>query len=516
MNGTPPKVSTVGWCVAVLSSSLSRGSFFTGRPIRGVGALLLFLSTLSGTSLGGTVDEVIAEVEKIAAEAGLKTALVGFCLIPLDAAPGSAAGYRMDTGLVPASTMKVFSTATANELLGPDYRFVTELQTTGGLDEEGTLKGDIILRGGGDPTLGATSVTELFLEWKTALMKSGVKTVEGSVVGDASLFGTILTPDTWQWNDMGNYYGAGASGLSILQNLFSCSFRTSSVGSKASFSGTEPKLPGIEFVNDMRVGSSGSGDKGFIYGDPFGKLFYLRGSVPAGSGTYTIKGALPDPAYFCARTFSEYLNGNGLSVAGEATTDRLRGIAGAKEIGVRRKIHEHSSDSLASILKVTNHKSDNLRAEAIHRLIGITAGKSGSTVDASEATYAHWAGKGIDMTGFFMGDGCGLSRSNTVTPRQMTMMLYHAARAPHFDSFEASLPVAGQSGTLRSIGAGSSAEGRIRAKSGTLDRIRNYSGYVTTRSGRRYAFTLFINNYTGDLASVKAKIVRVWTKMVAL
>src|SRR5690606_27739043 len=210
----------------------------------------------------------------------------------------------------PASTMKVFSTATANEMLGPDYRFVTKLEIVGDPDEEGILKGDIVIRGGVDPTLGATSAEEPFGEWKAALAMVGVKKVGGSVIGDASIFGTALTPDTWQWNDMGNYYGAGASGLTIYQNLFYCTFRTPSVGARAPLSGTEPKLPGIDFVNEMRVGSAGSGDKGFIYGDSYGKLFYLRGSVPAGSGSFTIKGALPDPAFFCARTFSEYLNKN--------------------------------------------------------------------------------------------------------------------------------------------------------------------------------------------------------------
>jgi len=176
---------------------------------------LLFLATFPAVVRGGTVEEVIAEVEKIAGETGLKTALVGFCLIPLDAEPSAAAGYRMDSGLVPASTMKVISTATANEWLGPDYRFVTALQTTGELGEDGALSGDVVIRGGGDPTLGAASATQPFAGWKAALDKAGVKKVEGSVIGDASIFGTTLTPDTWQWNDMGNYYGAGASGLTI-------------------------------------------------------------------------------------------------------------------------------------------------------------------------------------------------------------------------------------------------------------------------------------------------------------
>ena len=171
---------------------------------------------------------------------------------------------------------------------------------------------------------------------------------------------------------------------------------------------------------------------------------------------------------------------------------------------------------MASLLITTNFKSDNLKAECIHRLIGIASGKKGSTLDSASATEAHWAAKGIDMTGFFMWDGCGLSRSNAVTPRQMTEMLYYSAKGEHFDSFYSSLPTAGQSGTLRSIGGGSAADGRIRAKSGTLDRIRNYAGYVNARSGKRYAFTLFVNNYTGDLSSVKAKIVRVWSVMAGL
>jgi D-alanyl-D-alanine carboxypeptidase/D-alanyl-D-alanine-endopeptidase (penicillin-binding protein 4) len=462
-----------------------------------------------------TIEDVLAEVREIADEPELRTALVGFCLVDLDAEPGTAAGYQMDAGLVPASTMKVVTTAVAAELLGPDYRFVTELQTTGTLAEDGTLDGDIVIRGGGDPTLAAEELSPTFSKWKAALAGAGVKSVKGRVIGDASIFGTVLTPDTWQWNDLGNYYGAGACGLTVHKNLFQATFRTPSVGAKAPFTGTSPKLPGYEFVNEMRVGSSGSGDNGYVYGDAYGKLFTFRGTVPAGGGSFTIKGALPDPAFFCARTFSDYLNGNGIPVAGEPTTDRLLGIAG-EEIGARKKIHEQSSESLSSLLVTTNHQSDNLKAECLHRAIGVKAKGDGGTIAASAAIRGYWEEKGIDMTGFFMGDGCGLSRANTVTPRQMTLMLHHAAKGAQFETFRKSLPVAGQSGTLKSIGGGTAAEGRIRAKSGTMDRIRNYAGYLEARSGKRYAFALFVTNYATDLSTVKAKIVRVWNVMAGL
>ncbi len=475
----------------------------------------LFCFSIAATAKASSVEEVIAEVEKIAGESGLKTALVGFCLVDLEAAPDSAVGFRMDSGLVPASVMKVLTTATANELLGPDGRFVTELQTTGTLGEDGVLAGDVVIRGGGDPTLAAMDLTPTYAKWRSALVEAGVKQVEGSVIGDASIFGTVLTPDTWQWNDSGNYYGAGASGLTVFQNLFYATFRTPSVGAKAPFTGTNPPLPGHEFINEMRVGASGSGDNGYIYGDAYGRLFTFRGTVPAGSGSFTIKGALPDPAFFCARTFSEYLVAHGVPVTGAPTTDRLL-VAAGKEIGARKKIFEQSSAPLSEILMTTNHKSDNLKAECLHRAIGVKVSGVGTTESASEAVRAHWAGKGIDMTGFYMGDGCGLSRANTVTPRQLALMLQAASESPHFESFRSSLPVAGRSGTLKSIGGGSPAEGRIRAKSGTMDRIRNYAGYVDARSGKRYAFALFVTNYTTDLASVKSKIVRVWNVMAGL
>lgn len=463
----------------------------------------------------GSLEEIESELEKIQKESGMKTASLGFCIIALDGEPESAAGYHIDTGLVPASTMKAITTATANEVLGPDFTFKTELQITGEVGEDGTLKGNVVVRGGGDPTLGDSGISSTFSQWQSALSKEGIKKVEGSIVGDASIFGTKLIPDSWQWNDFGNYYGAGACGLTFHQNLFYCTFNNRGEGSKASLIGTDPKLPEIQFINEMRVGSSGSGDQGYIYGNPYGKVIYLRGTVPAGSGSFTIKGSLPDPAFFCARAFTKHLNGNGIPVSGEPTTLRHMEIE-KKELPARKSIYEQESASLASLMILTNHKSNNLRAECFHRMIGLESGKKGTTVDASKVTREYWDKKGIDMTGFEMADGCGLSRSNTVTARQMALILYHAAKGEHFDTFYKSLPIAGKSGTLRSIGGGSAAEGRVRAKSGTLDRIKCYAGYINSYSGKRHAFAFFVNNYTGSVSPVKSKIVRVWNKAVNL
>jgi serine-type D-Ala-D-Ala carboxypeptidase/endopeptidase (penicillin-binding protein 4) len=480
---------------------------------------LLALLALSAGALpaqeASSFSSVLSELEKIRTEPGMRTAAIGFCMVAVDAADDSeAVGYCMDTSLIPASTMKAITTATANELLGADFRFETKLQHTGTIRDDGTLLGDLIVRGGGDPTLGSSGIADTFAKWRNVLAEAGIRRIEGAIVGDGSVFGTKRVPDTWQWNDMGNYYGAGACGLTFHENQFFCTFRTIREGLKATLVGTDPRLPDIHFFNEMRVGPPGSGDKGRIYGAPYGNVFYLRGSLPANGGTYTIKGALPDPARFCARAFTKDLAAHDIPVSDPPTTARLLHAAG-KTLGKRTDLHVQRSGPLGPLLKRTNHKSHNLRAECIHRMIGLAVRSDGSTESASKAVRTHWADRGIDMTGFFMDDGCGLSRSNAVTARQMALILRHAANAEGFEAFYDSLPVAGRSGTLRSLGRGSAAEGRVHAKSGTLDRIKNYAGYVNARSGRRYAFALFINNYSGNVWDVKSRIVRAWNRIVA-
>jgi D-alanyl-D-alanine carboxypeptidase/D-alanyl-D-alanine-endopeptidase (penicillin-binding protein 4) len=460
--------------------------------------------------------QVLAEVQKIHGEAGLRNASLGFALIPVAAkSPDALTGYHPDLALLPASTLKVVTTATALELLGSDFRFETVLQHTGVIEADGTLKGDVIIKGGGDPTLGASEISQSFLKWQGVLKNAGIQKVEGRIIGDASLFGTQLRPDSWQWNDLGNYYAAGACGLTFHRNHFSCHFITGEVGTVAQLTGTKPKLPGVTFVNEMMIGEVGSGDQGYLYAAPYSTLVYLHGTLPAGGKRFTIRGALPDPAYFCARAFSHHLEKGGLEVIGEPTTIRHLQI-GRKSLGTRHLLSTQYSAPLAQLIVTSNMRSNNLHAESLHRILGAKKGEGGTTSAASKVVTAHRQGKKIDLTGFQMTDGCALSRTNSITARQMTLMLYHLANSPHFETFYQSLPIAGRPGTLRKIAQGANCEGLAHAKSGSIERVKTSCGYLGTISGERYAFTLLINNFTGEVSSVKAKIVRIWNKMVAL
>ena len=462
------------------------------------------------------LEAVLKEVATIHREAGFRHGSIGFAFLPVkDNDPSALRGYHEDLALLPASTLKVVTTATALELLGPEFAFETTLQHTGTIDEMGTLKGDLVLKGGGDPTLGSKDIARTHALWFNALKEARIKKIEGRVIGDDSLFGTQLRVDSWQWNDLGNYYAAGASGLNFHRNQFYCHFHTGKVGAQARLAGTDPRLHQVTFVNEMKVGEPGSGDQGYVYGAPFSTQLYLRGTLPPEQKNFTIRGSLPDPASFCARSLSLYLVKNKIEISGEPTTARRLAID-KKSIGKVHDLMVQKSAPLSQLIATTNHRSDNLHAECLHRILGVKAGKSGSTPDASKVVADHWKTRGLDLSGFNMADGCGLSRMNTITARQLTLILYHTAKSISFETFFESHPVAGRSGTLSHLGRGTACEGQVHAKSGSIERVKTYCGYLKTRSGKRYAFTILVNNYSGSVSQVKDRIVRVWNKMMVL
>ena len=422
-------------------------------------------------------------LEEFQRSGALKTASVGVCIDPL-AGEELALEWQADLGLIPASTMKVITTATALELLGPEFVFKTEIYVNGD---------DLVVKGGGDPTLGATSLTGDFEAWLGALKEAGVEEIKGDVLVDASRFESRTTPNDWPWGDIGNYYGAGPSGLNFHKNSFALTFRPGGLGEAASLLKVWPEPPGVDFENHMLTGSAGSGDQAYAYGGPGAARMSLRGSVPAG-GPFTIYGALPDPPKMCGVALKGFLEKGGMSVNGEVRVAKV-------ELGNASPLFVQRSPSLAKIAKGTNHRSVNLYADSIFKVLT----EEGSTRASVAKVQEYWRERGVDLTGYVMHDGSGLSPRNTVTARQMAMILKVARQEGKGSDFLASLPVAGRSGTLRSFGRGSVVEGRVRAKSGSLSRVRTYCGYLEGESGDEFAFAVLVNN---ELRSSKADIVK--------
>ncbi len=447
-----------------------------------LGALLVLFG-------GGFVEADTVILERFRKNPTLKTASVGVFVIPLD---GDAAvmEWQADLGLMPASTMKAITTATALELLGADYTFRTQIY----------LKGDdLVVKGGGDPTLCSTSLTGDFVSWLTALKAAGVSEIKGDLVMDASHFESRTTPNDWPWGDVGNYYGAGPSGLNFHKNSFALTFTPGKVWGPAKLSKVWPKPPGVEFENHMKTGRAGSGDQGYVYGGPGATRISMRGTVPAG-GAFTIHGALPDPPRMCGVALKDFLKGKGIAVGGEVRVEKV-------SLGTLEPIFVQKSPSLAKIAQGTNYRSVNLYADSIFK--AITA--EGSTAASAAKVRSHWAKQGVDLTGFVMQDGSGLSPRDTVTARQMAMILKKARREGKGKAFLESLPVAGRSGTMASFGNGTAVAGRVQAKSGSLTRVRTYAGYVKGKSGREFAFAVFVNNEVGRS---KAEIVQLLSSFI--
>ncbi len=414
------------------------------------------------------------------------------------------AGFNARQSMQTASTMKLITTATALAVLGPTFRYATFLEYDGTI-QDSTLTGNLYVRGTGDPSLGsgrggAVDWSTLLSGWVNAVRQAGIRRIRGSVIGDASLYDDLTTPGTWQWGDLGNGYGASLSALNINENLYKVIFRTTKyVGNQATVLRTEPALPFLTITNHVTSDAANTGDHTNFYAAPLGNTVTLTGKIPAGRSEFEVEGALPDPAYATAFWLHDRLRQDSVRI-GAAPMAYRAGIP-PLPTGVRRAVLLQTvSPTLAEMAQQTNFQSLNLYAEALLRTVGMRLAKKSVDTDASvEAVEKYWQSRGVNTGGFRMRDGSGLTGTGAVTASTLTNILQTMTTDPTFPVFYESIPVVGQSGTVRNLAKGTAAVGNVRAKSGTLNGVKAYAGYATIRSGELVSFAILVNRYTpGD------------------
>lgn len=451
----------------------------------------------------------------------LKHGLLGFELVDVKSGK-EIESHNAHLSFLPASTFKTIASGAALSLLGADYRFKTYVETDG-KRKDNTLFGNIYLRGTGDPTFGSGRTENcihfdsLFRVWADSVYLLGIRKIEGRIIGDASWFDDANLPETWTWNDMGNYYGAGPSGLTIHENSYTVYFKPSKYpGQPAQFLKTEPVLPDLEIINEMRTGAYGSSDNGYIYGAPYTNLRYFRGTVPAGNEVYTIKGSIPEPALFAAQEFEKALKNRGIEVKEPASSLRLLKLKNQYKNPDRTVVFVYYGPKLSEIVYWSNKRSLNLYAENVFKSLGKEILGEGTAQHSEKVILEFFKRKGIDSEGMNISDGSGLSRHNLITPQQMTSWLVVLAQDKNFPAFYNSLPIAGDPedpGTASSIGIGTSIAGNLRAKSGFISGVRGYAGYVKDKSGDLMAFYVIANHFTCGPSEMRKKLEKV---MVAL
>jgi D-alanyl-D-alanine carboxypeptidase/D-alanyl-D-alanine-endopeptidase (penicillin-binding protein 4) len=441
----------------------------------------------------------------------LKYAGIGINLV--DVATGKTlCSHHADLSLCPASTLKVLTTATALEMFGPEYTFSTDISYTGFINAQGTLVGDLLITGSGDPTLGSSCFhgnnhnPEAFLQqWLVAVKKSGIKTIAGNIVVVDDLYGYEGVSNRWMWGDLGNYYAAPTYGVSIFDNTYKVYFKTGVPQSTPEILYTIPEIPELVFENHLKTAANSS-DSAYIYGIPFSGERRLYGTVPANKASFFIKGNIPDPGMLLAQTFAAYLKGNGINVSGDPVTARLKNSFQKEEI---HPLYTHRGNSLQEIIQVTNFHSNNHFAEHLFHKIGWDQAQAATThvpTLAAQRIRMFWQQKGVDMQGLFQYDGSGLSDANAISASTLTSLLvYMQKQSSYADIFYQSLPLAGKEGTVKSFLRETRLEGNARIKSGSISKIHAYAGYFE-KNGKRYAFAVLVNNFTGNRSALKAQM----------
>lgn len=425
--------------------------------------------------------------------------------------------YNISQGLVPASVMKVVTTGTALALLGPNHRFSTVLQYDGKIDAATkTLEGNIYIHGGGDPALGSetfgSSIDKVMNAWRDAIKRQGIDSIAGSIIGDAESGDRDPIPGGWAWEDMQNDYGIGPSALSIHENAYDIQLTAAGAGTAMR---TVPQVPGMKLYNQTVHNPSVGKSYAYVQGGPYQNERVVIGEV----GSYLeARSAIPDPAQFCAARLTAELKGAGIAVRDSATTMRKLKLSGTKREKIERKpIYSSMSPALSDLVFHTNQVSHNFYAESILRGIAQARAGYGSTSGGVAQVVNFWKDKGVDMRGFWMVDGSGVSRFDALTAKQLVGMLrYFAKDSAMFPVFYRSLPVAGESGTIRKLAQETEADGNLHAKSGTMSRVKSYAGYVRTKSGKLLTFAMMGNNTLWSETELRDKFERLFILMAEL
>ena len=413
--------------------------------------------------------------------------------------------HNSDRLFTPASNMKIYTTAVALDLLGPDYRWRTSVYTDKQPDASGVVDGNLTLYGRGAPDLdskkGLTSLAD-------QMYQRGVRRVRGNVIGDDSYFRGELYGLGWQWNDLQWYFGAEPSALTIDENSVEL---TISPANKVGTSATLTLNHGANYLhlvnNTATAGREAATTLGINRGLSDRELI-VWGDFPVSGRPFSAFLSVPKPALWAATLFKEALIARGIKVEGDARSQDAR-VAERDKFDPQKAIEigQENSAALTEIVRHTNKESDNLYAELILRTMGKERGPTAPDPDerknrargddkAGTALVMSWLNRnGVATDGLAIWDGSGLSRLDLVTPEATARLLAGIARTNAATAFHDSLPIAGRDGTLG--GRLSRLTGRIFAKTGTLTYDHSLSGYAVTQNNEVLAFSIFCNDASG-------------------
>ncbi|MGC2696207.1 MAG: D-alanyl-D-alanine carboxypeptidase/D-alanyl-D-alanine-endopeptidase [Candidatus Angelobacter sp.] len=503
-------------------------------------ALLLTLQFSAVAAKKPTPKEDLAkEITSVVSQPPLDRAHWGVDVVDLDT--GKALySQNSDQLFLPASNAKLFTTAAALAIAGPDYRFRTTVEAEGKIDVHGRLLGDLVIVGRGDPNISGRTLpyalktqrtpphTQILEEMADQVVRSGLKIVDGDLIGDDTYYDFERYAEGWAQDDLQWIDGAPVSALTFNDNVVFVNILPGEQPGDKALITVEPENAYYEIDNRIVTTATGITKRIGIHRDPGSKKIVLWGSLPLGDAGLKEPLTIEDPAEFVAQLFRTLLERRGITIRGKARARHGEAaqffdpvqlplkdptpavkppaagidtavvnppVAQANVVSANTVLAEHLSTPFLDDVRVTNKTSQNLHAELALRLAGKLSGMGSSFEGGSAAVKQFLLHAGLKEDEFVFLDGSGLSRRDLVTPAATVQLLIYAARQPWGPAFEESLPVSGVDGSLADRFLNTPAGGLVHAKTGSLSHVNALSGYGQTKSGRRFVFSIFCNNH---------------------
>lgn len=402
---------------------------------------------------------------------------------------------NQDKLFIPASLMKLFTSASSLLLLGSDFEYQTDIYTDGTI-ENGILKGDLIIRGSGDPTISGRFTEkeskEIFSNWADSLKSYGINKIEGNIIGDDNIFDDIGLGNGWSWDLKNKWFAAPSGALSFNENLIEIDVRPTKPNFPVSLSQT-PETKMYSFANKVITVGDGDNESIEVYKKNGSEIFTLVGTVNEHSQTHKVFIPVENPTQFTVSVFKNILESKGIELGGYATDiDDINRELNYREYEL---LFSHFSFPLKDIIYELNKKSNNFYAEQLLKTLGHEIYNFGTTENGVKACKELFKVMGINPENMVYADASGLSRLNLITPKQVVNLLEYMYKSDEFNSFYESLPIAGMDGTLAERMKKTKAEGKVRAKPGLLNGVRALAGYLKTADNEPFAFSIIVNNY---------------------
>lgn len=411
--------------------------------------------------------------------------------------------HNENKGFLPASNMKLFTTAAALVKLGPDFSYETDIFLNGKMTTSGKFQGDLIIRGSGDPSIGSrylqlpNGVQKLreFRSWARSLKNEGISIIEGNIIGDDNYLSDQPLGFGWSWDDEAEWYAAQISALTLHDNCVDILFAPGdSLNDLAGYQ-IFPKTRYAIIHNYVKTVPANEAE-GIHFSRKRGTnelSFY--GTIPGNGQPLRKRFTIENPTSFFVAVFKDILANEGIHVQGNALDiDELTDYCYDADDSSR--MIQHLSPPLKDILQTVNKKSQNLWTELLLRTLGAEFGENGSSRQGIQAVKSFLKRTGIDPNTISIADGSGLSRHNLVSPLQIITLLRYIRRHQFGEAFYNSLPVAGLDGTLKRRMLGTNAQEKVRAKTGTLNHVKALSGYIQSKDNEEFVFSIIANNYT--------------------